>query len=108
MTALMKAENTTIAVSSSSNSKISFDASSDNIARIDLTDASLSLSVTHIKDVALKVTTTGGLTPLLGLSAIQGGIFSHDHFGPLSFMKELNAEAVTKGSESGLFFGQVR
>jgi hypothetical protein len=108
ITSLMKAENTTIAVSSSSSSKISFNASSDNIANIDLTDASLSLSVTHIKDVALKVTTAGGLTPLLGLSAIQGGIFSHDHFGPLSFMKELNAAAVTKGSESGLFFGQVR
>ena len=108
-TSLMKAENTTTAVSSSSNSKISFDASSDKIANIDLTDASLSLSVTHIKDVSLKVTSTGGLTPLLGFSAIQGGIFSSDHFGPLSFMSKLATAPATESisQQSGFFFGQI-
>jgi hypothetical protein len=108
ITSLMKAENTTIAVSSSSNSKISFDASSDKIANIDLTDASLSLSVTHIKDVSLKVTTSGGLTPLLGLSGIHQGIFSPDKFGPFQFLSTGAAVAPQSApTQSGQVFGQI-
>jgi len=109
VTSLMKADNTTIAVSSSSNSKISFNASSDTVANIDLTDASLSLNVTRIKDISLKVTTSGGLTPLLGFSAIRGSLFTPDHFGPLSFMAKMDT-ATSKEAASphgGLFFGQI-
>ena len=83
VTSLMKAASTTIVVSSTSNSSIKFEASTPGVKEIDLADASLKLSIKRFKDVALKIPTSGGLTPLIGLSKIHGGIFSPDDFGPI-------------------------
>ncbi len=70
VTDLVHSKATTIAVSSSKSSSIILGAST-NIKTIDLTDASLKLSIRKMKDISYKEVTTEGLIPLLGLSKIQ-------------------------------------
>jgi len=81
ITNLYKGGSTTAVVSASNNSSISLDAQAD-VPSIDLSDASLKLTVKHSKALALTVVTEGSLTPLFGLSCIQG-VFNPD-FGPVS------------------------
>lgn len=86
VTSLLRAKSTTIAVSSSSNASIKFEASTPSVKEIDLADASLKLNVKRVKDVSLKIVTGGDLVPLIGLSKIQGGILETDDFGPLRML----------------------
>ena len=84
ITTLVKAKSSTIVMSSSSDASITIQATSSAVQSIDLDDASIQLSVTAFKDLAIEIVTEGDLTPMLGLSGIHGGIFSDDSFGPLS------------------------
>ena len=81
ITNLFKGGSTTAVVSASSSSSISLDADA-SVPTIDVTDASLKLTIRRSKALALTVVTQGSLTPLFGLSGIQG-IFNPD-FGPVS------------------------
>jgi len=82
VTGIMQAGATTVVISGSSNSSIALEASTPGATSIDLSDASLKLAITKAKDIAFKVITQGSLTPLIGLSKIQGGWFDDDHFAP--------------------------
>jgi len=73
VTSLFKGGNTTAIVSASNNSSIDLEASAD-VPSIDLSNASLKLIVKSSKALALTVVTQGSLTPLFGLSGVQGGI----------------------------------
>jgi hypothetical protein len=81
VTSLYKGGSTTAIVSATGNSSVDLEASAD-VQSIDLSDASLKLIVKSSKALALTVVTEGSLTPLFGLSGIQG-VFNDD-FGPIS------------------------
>jgi hypothetical protein len=113
VTTLVRAKTTTVLVSSSDSAKISLEASTDRIDAIDLGDASLQLAIKSFKDIAVKIVTEGGLTPLLGLSGIHGGFFEDDKFGPASaLLKSIAPKTVASHKElraaSLLSFGTIR
>jgi len=72
ITGALQAGATTVVISASDNASIGLEASAAGIARIDLSDASLKLSLTRARSVGFKAVTENGLTPLIGLSRIQG------------------------------------
>jgi hypothetical protein len=106
VTTLISAISTTVLMSSSSNSSITLQATDPSVAAIDLSDASLQLSISAFSSMALSITTQGALTPLIGLSGLQGW-FGAGTFGPRMLRFPSPAEAH-KIKLPRPFFGAIR
>ncbi len=105
VTNLYKGGSTTAIVSASGSASIGLDAQGD-IPVIDLGDASLKLAVKHSKALALTVVTQGSLTPLFGLSGLQG-VFNPD-FGPIAlraFVEPSTEQPRLEPTKDGDFLG---
>lgn len=70
VTNLIASGATTVVVSGGNNSSIVLEASG-GVPQIDLADASLKLSLKSMRNVALKIITTGGMTPLMALMQVK-------------------------------------
>ncbi len=102
VTSLVMAKSTTAIVSSSSSASITLEASSPDVANIDLTDANLKLVVKRQKDLALKLVTENDCTPLIGLAGPRGAVRTIDELGPFGAM--VGPERGVKGPEEKLVF----
>lgn len=71
ITGLVQAGSSTVVVSASSESAVSFEATADTTARIDLADASIGFATTRATDLALELVAKSGSTPLLLLSKVK-------------------------------------
>jgi hypothetical protein len=106
VTTLVAAGSTTAIASASSQGVIVLEGKTPDIASVDLSDASIKLSVRRSKDISLAVVTEGSCSPLMGLSAIKGNVFGPDEFGPLRFLDE-SARALLGDQPEQLMFMQI-
>lgn len=71
VTNLLRAGATSVIASKGSNASVVFEAGDGDIPAIDLTDASINVSVRRESNIGLKVVAAKGMTPLLGLMKIH-------------------------------------
>ena len=117
VTDLVKAGNTTLAVSGGNAASIVFEATGD-VERINLADASAGLTIRTAKNIGYQVVAENGLIPLFGLCKIQGLFLWWDpNFKPLSRALadtrlvdalEVSPHVKTEESDDALFFGQLK
>ncbi|MFK7784204.1 MAG: hypothetical protein AB8B56_03760 [Crocinitomicaceae bacterium] len=107
ITEVVKAESSTIIVSSSNDSKLELKSKAKvGTDALKLTDASANFSIAYDKDVSLKFIATGGLTPLFRVMGIKGffkagfgtkgGSGRGDFFSPIKMESNSGGESAPK------------
>lgn len=117
VTDLVKAGATTLAISGGRSASIVFEASG-NVDRINLSDASIGLTVKNATNVGYQVVAENGLIPLIGLCKIQSTfLWWNDKFKPLTRalndyrvldVLENSPRVKTEESKEALYFGQLK
>jgi hypothetical protein len=106
VTTLIAAGSTTAIASGSNEGAIVLEGRTPEIASVDLSDASIKLSVRRSRDISLEVVTEGHCSPLLGLSAVKGNVFRSDEFGPLRFL-DASVRVLLSDQPEQLMFMQI-
>lgn len=87
VTDLIKSKNTTIAVSESANTSVSFEAKSDLIKEINILDAELSLSIVDNNQVGYCIESKKNIIPFIGVCGIKNKIFQGLSFESMTLKK---------------------
>jgi hypothetical protein len=116
VTDLIAAKSTTIGISTGANAKLALEASG-SVPQVNLADASIGLQLSTSTNVGYQVIAKSGLTPLIGVSAVQTRFLGWSPaFKPLTASLLGNAAALDRmllsrnvetEAKTDLYFGQV-
>lgn len=115
ITELVKADSSTIIISSSANGKVELKAKANiTAAKLDIADADLNLECTFSKDLSTKIISEQGLTPLFKISRIKSRLFLPPvvrarRIAPIDFMtpeKSINSPELLYFDEADFDFDE--